>query len=252
MVGPHPILIAIECRDHSRPADVQWIEQLFGKYKMDFGVSKVLAVSRSGFTRTAIVKAAHVGIGTITLEEAINSELIPIEQRRTILFEHLRPDPPEMDIVLFKEDVDRYGPYVGDPRLAEVLDCKDNVVGTSIDIMKWHTLRHDAEHKTYATLQEGPMPTLTPPLPKGVRIVGENDEKYRLHRMEIKRNAKIKTTQVELQAFRYLTIDLLYGQATFRAVKVCLLILYKDADERRIAWWLEGLAGPAKFELTFG
>jgi hypothetical protein len=25
-VGPHPVLIAIECRDHGRPADVQWID----------------------------------------------------------------------------------------------------------------------------------------------------------------------------------------------------------------------------------
>jgi hypothetical protein len=48
----HRVLIAVECRDHARPQDVQWIEQLQGKYR-HMAAEKVVAVSASGFTPAA-------------------------------------------------------------------------------------------------------------------------------------------------------------------------------------------------------
>lgn len=72
-VNGHPIKIGIECRDHSRPQPVGWIEELIGKYQ-HLNVSNVVAVSRSGFTKTALKKAKVFGIQTLTFKEALETD----------------------------------------------------------------------------------------------------------------------------------------------------------------------------------
>jgi hypothetical protein len=67
--GPHTLTIAVECRDRARPADVEWIDALIGKYN-DMPVAQVVAVSRTGFTSGAKKKASENGILCWTLEEA--------------------------------------------------------------------------------------------------------------------------------------------------------------------------------------
>lgn len=72
-VNGHPIKLAIECRDRSKPQDKEWIDGLIGKYR-DLKVSQVVAVSKSGFTQGALDKSAQVGIRTLTLKEAQDAD----------------------------------------------------------------------------------------------------------------------------------------------------------------------------------
>lgn len=61
--------ILVECRYHKRKQDVQWIDQLEGKaQRLNF--KRVIAVSGSGFTSTAISEASERGIQTLHLREA--------------------------------------------------------------------------------------------------------------------------------------------------------------------------------------
>jgi hypothetical protein len=65
--------IAIECRDYSRPQEIDFIEKLRGKYEdmiKNGEVSKIIAVSSSGFYEPALIKAKKWGIRTLTFEEA--------------------------------------------------------------------------------------------------------------------------------------------------------------------------------------
>ena len=71
-IGPHVIRIGVECRDHGRKQDVQWIEALVGKYE-HLAVHKVVAVSRAGFTAAALRAAHHFKIDTVTLESAFSA-----------------------------------------------------------------------------------------------------------------------------------------------------------------------------------
>jgi hypothetical protein len=64
--GPRTIRVAIECRDHERPAGVEWIDELIGKYS-HLPVDRVVAVSRSGFTKAAQTKASLVNIELLTI-----------------------------------------------------------------------------------------------------------------------------------------------------------------------------------------
>lgn len=64
-VAGYPIAIAIEVRDHKRPATVEWIEQVWGKYEA-LPVDKVVVVARAGFWSTALTKARGLGIEALT------------------------------------------------------------------------------------------------------------------------------------------------------------------------------------------
>ena len=66
-------LTLVECRIHNDRQDVQWIEELIGR-RLSFRADAVIAVSASGFTKGAILKAKSFGIilrdfSTLTEEE---------------------------------------------------------------------------------------------------------------------------------------------------------------------------------------
>jgi len=58
----------IECRDHARPQNIEWIDQMYGKHGQM--AHKLVLVSKSGFTASAKRKAEALGIETLTFEEA--------------------------------------------------------------------------------------------------------------------------------------------------------------------------------------
>lgn len=67
-VAGHQSAVFIECRDWKRPQNVQWVEQARTKFD-DLGANVKILVSSSGFTKTALAKAARYGIKTITTGE---------------------------------------------------------------------------------------------------------------------------------------------------------------------------------------
>ena len=62
-IGGYPITISVEAIDHSRPADVTWIDKMVGKHGQ-MPTDKLVLWSASGFTKTALTKAAKLNIGT--------------------------------------------------------------------------------------------------------------------------------------------------------------------------------------------
>ena len=64
-----PIKIAVEVRGRKRKDTLEWIDGLVGKYK-DINVQKIIAISTSGFTNEAVIKARDENIDTLTLAEA--------------------------------------------------------------------------------------------------------------------------------------------------------------------------------------
>jgi hypothetical protein len=54
-------VIHVECRDRKAKQDIRWIEELIGR-KQSLGVDAIIAVSSSGFTRSAIKKAKKYGV----------------------------------------------------------------------------------------------------------------------------------------------------------------------------------------------
>lgn len=68
--GARELVIGIECRDHRRKADIQWIEQVRSKFDT-LPIDKRVVVSKRGFTKNALVRAQEWNIEAISLEKAV-------------------------------------------------------------------------------------------------------------------------------------------------------------------------------------
>jgi hypothetical protein len=71
--GPTQLFVMVEVRDHKKPIDVRYIEEVYSK-KQSVNANAASIVSRSGFTKTALEKAKHLGIQTLTYKEALKSD----------------------------------------------------------------------------------------------------------------------------------------------------------------------------------
>jgi hypothetical protein len=60
-VGGYPMIVSMECRDHSRPADVTWVEQMGAKHGR-LPTNALVLASRSGFSKAARKLAEMSGI----------------------------------------------------------------------------------------------------------------------------------------------------------------------------------------------
>jgi hypothetical protein len=74
-------LSIIECRLHTRPQDVKWVEELYGR-KASLRARMVIGVSGSGFTTGAWHKAKHLGVFLRDFQ-ALNDEEIKSWGRMT-------------------------------------------------------------------------------------------------------------------------------------------------------------------------
>jgi hypothetical protein len=68
-VGPHPVRVGVEVIDHGRKASSPWIESIAKKHE-HLEIDKTIVVSRSGFHRPALAKAAACKIDAFTFAEA--------------------------------------------------------------------------------------------------------------------------------------------------------------------------------------
>lgn len=65
----HDLIIAIECKDWSKPIGVPQIEAFEAKCR-DTGVNRGVIVSRNGFYKTGLKKAKHLNIGCFDINQA--------------------------------------------------------------------------------------------------------------------------------------------------------------------------------------
>lgn len=91
--GPTTFLGIVEVRDRNRPIGVRYVEEISGKLR-SVKADAAFLVSRSGFTKTAIVKADQLGIRILNYEEARNENWSGWLQCRTFGIMLLRYDNP--------------------------------------------------------------------------------------------------------------------------------------------------------------
>jgi len=122
----------IECRAHTRPQDVQWIDALSGKAR-SLGFSRVVAVSASGFSKGALLEARDRGIEALHLKEAVEADWRRWLMAITELGVHL--EGPVLKSVDFGVDANWGGTLPDSIALSEVV-LVDNRDNTRIPLLK--------------------------------------------------------------------------------------------------------------------
>ncbi len=72
-VGEHEVVVSLECLERKRKATVQWVEQMAMKHQT-LPTNKLVLVSASGFTATALEKAQALAIDTYSLDAALDTD----------------------------------------------------------------------------------------------------------------------------------------------------------------------------------
>lgn len=137
--GERELTIGIECRDHKRKADKTWIEQIYGKFAV-LPIDRRVAVSRRGFSKTALIRARLHNIETLTLDHAnkldwaaklLNIQSIDLTNIEsalsgivTILTTNVVGDPPRWGPAssIFLSGTKRHVLFAS--RLLDCVDCK--------------------------------------------------------------------------------------------------------------------------------
>ncbi|WP_244462751.1 restriction endonuclease [Phaeobacter gallaeciensis] len=82
-------LVHVECRHRRQPQDVMWVEELIGR-RVSLGADLMIAVSSSGYTNTAKIKAEKHGILLRELEQVSEQEVLTWGVRCELLFRFAR------------------------------------------------------------------------------------------------------------------------------------------------------------------
>jgi len=154
-IGQFPLLIAIECKDLSRPANIKHVEAFAGLLE-DIGANKGAIVSARGFSEAAKRRAYHAGIDVYRLVDVEDHDwkayaTIPILFHDTILvkayFTLHFSYPPEPG---FEAD---------DPEKVEIYDPDGKSLGSPMDILRrcWNDgeLTYSPGHLQDVPLLEG-------------------------------------------------------------------------------------------------
>jgi len=88
-------LTIVECRLHKAPQDVKWIEELIGR-RQSLGADAVIAVSASGFTEGAMLKAQRYGVITRDLTTLTVEEIRRWGKVSSVVVNHVQFDNPKL------------------------------------------------------------------------------------------------------------------------------------------------------------
>ena len=236
-VGGHEVFIGVECRDHARPGDKTWIDGLIGKYER-LPVDKVVAVAAAGFTKGAAQKAQANGIALYTIEEALETNWIPVMQPMTIplsSFEITRimrvnvipPLPPDV------------GPEVipDDPTNTIIVHRAD---GSPIGNMRQlaQSASHQAEFIDWASKNSKPNEdtpiTYNVSLGEGSYWTDAQGEKREIIHLKVFALLRHHATEISFSKHRYRQAEILRGTANALGREVELTAVYQDGQDTKI------------------
>lgn len=103
-VGGQAVRVCIECRDHRRVADVQWVEQMKAKHER-LDTNALLLASKSGFTPEALNVARSYGIETFTLDDPVESTIRDrLSAASSIWLRNVRITPERVTVTVGGDD----------------------------------------------------------------------------------------------------------------------------------------------------
>jgi hypothetical protein len=126
----YEMVISVECTDSKRPVAVGWVEQMCCKHR-DLPTHKLVLVSKSGYTKTALLKGRSLGAELLSIEAAKQVDWAKYVNKYTRLF--LIAVDAVTHVVPISSTY-RSIPYRGIPMKTEFLDHQGKFHATAEEI----------------------------------------------------------------------------------------------------------------------
>lgn len=209
--GPVELAAIVECRDHKRKVGVPYLEHVAKKVE-SVGVNKAFVVSKSGFCKTALVKAEDLGIGLFTYEEARSGDwsnwFLPRSMPYTIrMWKPLRvfmfasdgrPIQPHEDVL---QAVEKSG------RAKIVTDEHGKAVGSLADLAQ--SYRAAVEELLHQGVEPGapPIRRVLPAIPisaeQDIGVVGQEGKRERIGAVAVEADIWVEQNEAEFRKMEY-------------------------------------------------
>lgn len=130
-VAGYEMAISVECTDRKRPVAVGWVEQMCCKHR-DLPTHKLVLVSKSGYTKTALLKGRALGAELLSSEAAKQVDWAKYVNKYSRLF--LIAVDAVTVVVPVSTTYKASNPYHGIPMQTEILDPEGKFHTTAEEI----------------------------------------------------------------------------------------------------------------------
>ncbi|MEN8136497.1 MAG: restriction endonuclease [Thermodesulfobacteriota bacterium] len=127
----------VECRKRGSKQDVMWIEELVGR-KDSLGADKMIAVSASGFTGPAILKAKAKGIFLRDLQTVTEEEIQSWGNKSTIRLGLYRYLNPKLELFFDQTLMGKIDSSEQENILAEILSTDNPILSDLLKLLREH------------------------------------------------------------------------------------------------------------------
>ena len=226
VIAGHTVTVSLECRDHTRPQTVSWVEEMHAKHER-LPTDRLVLVSKSGFTAGALAKAASYGIETVVPEELTDDQAGSIALRAQMVYTKLNLQVVEVIAWVGADETEKGEAILTQPDHDVFLESGE-FFAPMMTIMqalmqaaqaRFGELTFDApeDTKRFEALAEPPIVNMgDPPVPHELylRKIGPDLHLRHVERILIKGTAQIIRTEFPLRSGQLHDTVYSWGEAT--------------------------------------
>jgi len=227
-VADQIITISIEVIDRSRPAGLQWIDEMRGKHE-NLPTDKLVLVSKFGFVKDAFKEAEKHGIDLKNFNNAIQADwTLIVNKLKEVFFARLDLTPTEC-----KATLSEVSQMLENPNLSPDLvlyDSQNQPLGNIRAIVqnklkeRWifETIYKREDRMDITTFE------LKFPVQEGCYVLDNNSTQRKLQALSVKGTCKFTINEVPLDHHSYGKAQISYGKTKIKEGDMLLTIVEQD------------------------
>lgn len=226
--GDLEITIGIEVIAHNRRAGLEWLNKMWGKHK-NLPTDKLVLVSKSGFTKTAIDEGEVLGIELMTLDEAIVADwTLIVNKLKEVFLARCYFAPTECRAVLAEEYQQPDDPIVG-PDLI-LYNSQDQPQGTILEIIEQVLKQPSILENIYNREDRMNVSSfeIKSPVPDGSYLLDSTNTPRKVRALRVKGGCKFLIDPVSLEHHTYEKAQIAFGEASVSEGEVLLSVVERD------------------------
>ena len=241
--GDLDITIGIEVISHNRRADLEWLNQMWGKHK-NLPTDKLVLVSKSGFTETAIEEGRTLGIELMTLNEAIVADwTLIVNKLKEVFLARCHFTPTECRAILVEEYQQPDNPIVG-PDLI-LYNSQDQPQGTLLEIIQQVLNQPSILENIYNREDRMKVSSfeIKFPVADGSYLLDDTNTPREIRGLVVKGSCKFLIDPVPLEHHTYGKAQIAFGTANISEGEVLLSVVEREGG--KMTFELTQLSKPA-------
>lgn len=226
--GDLQITIGIEVVAHNRPKGLEWLNKMWGKHK-NLPTDKLVLVSKTGFTRTAIDEGEMLGIELMTLDEAIVADwTLIVNKLKEIFLARCYFTPTECRAVLEEKYQQPDDPVV-DPDLI-LYNSQDQPQGTLLEIIEQVLKQPSILENIYNREDRMNVSSfqIRSQVPEGSYLLDSANTPRKVEALKVKGSCKFLIDPVSLEHHTYGKSQIAFGEASISEGEVLLSVVERD------------------------